>query len=214
ISHAIKRWVKIGHKIEEEEDIENAIKDLSGTHVSHLEPNRDKEKEKLGRINRISNWHEFTWPETGEDTVYICTRALPEFGKWNKIAPGQIDKIAKKHTFENHLQVIQHTHNLQNHGSYQRYNENNQRVFEVEKKQNEEMDIDPIFLTSKSNNVFVRGWALPESLKVNQKGPTKRLTEQIKELLMIMFHTGTTNPRLKMNANKMHEELLKKVSEG
>ncbi|RIB06476.1 hypothetical protein C2G38_2046756 [Gigaspora rosea] len=57
-------------------------------------------------------------------------------------------------------------------------------------------------------------WALPESLKVNQKGPTKRLIEQIKELLTIMFHTGTANPRLKMNANERHEELLKKVSEG
>ncbi|CAG8581761.1 7459_t:CDS:2, partial [Scutellospora calospora] len=29
ISHVIKRWVKIGHEIEEGEDIENAIKDLS-----------------------------------------------------------------------------------------------------------------------------------------------------------------------------------------
>ncbi|CAG8578335.1 20208_t:CDS:2 [Gigaspora rosea] len=58
------------------------------------------EKGKLGTINGISNWHKFTWPETGEDTGYICTRALPGFGKWNKIAPGQIDKIAKQHTFE------------------------------------------------------------------------------------------------------------------
>ncbi|CAG8668792.1 44590_t:CDS:2 [Gigaspora margarita] len=64
------------------------------------------------------------------------------------------------------------------------------------------------------NNVFVRGWALLESLKVNQKGPTKRITEQIKELLMIIFYTSTANSRLKMNANEMHEELLKKVSEG
>lgn len=58
------------------------------------------EKGKLGTINGISNWHEFTWPEIGEDCGYICTRALPEFGKWNKIAPGQIDKITKTHIFE------------------------------------------------------------------------------------------------------------------
>ncbi len=44
ISHAIKRWVRIGHEIEEGEDIENAIKDLSGTYISHLEPDRDKGK--------------------------------------------------------------------------------------------------------------------------------------------------------------------------
>ena len=29
-----------------------------------------------------------------------------------------------------------------------------------------------------------------------------------------MFHTGTANPRLKMNANEMHEELLKRAAEG
>ncbi len=29
-----------------------------------------------------------------------------------------------------------------------------------------------------------------------------------------MFHTGTANPRLKMNANEMHEELLKRVADG
>ncbi|CAG8821624.1 14426_t:CDS:2, partial [Gigaspora rosea] len=66
ISHVIKRWVKIGHEIEEGED----IKDLS-------------EKGKLGTINRISNWYEFTWPKTGEDTGYICTHALPGFDNEN-----------------------------------------------------------------------------------------------------------------------------------
>jgi len=34
------------------------------------------------------------------------------------------------------------------------------------------------------------------------------------QLLTVMFHTGTANPRLKMNANEMHEELLKRVADG
>ena len=45
-------------------------------------------------------------------------------------------------------------------------------------------------------------------------GQTKRITERVKELLTIMFHTGTANPRLKMNASEMHEELLKRVANG
>jgi len=51
-------------------------------------------------------------------------------------------------------------------------------------------------------------------LKVNQKQQIKRISEHIKELLTVMFHTGTANPRLKMNANEMHEELLKRVADG
>ncbi|CAG8711472.1 13069_t:CDS:1, partial [Funneliformis mosseae] len=33
----------------------------------------------------------------------------------------------------------------------------------------------------------------------------------VKELLIIMFHSDIADSRLKMNANKMYEELLKRV---
>ncbi|GET59441.1 uncharacterized protein OCT59_009352 [Rhizophagus irregularis] len=210
------RWVKIGHEIEEGEDIENAIKDLSGTHVSHLEPDRDKEKGKLGTINGISNWHEFTWPETGENTGYICTRALPEFGNWNKISHCQIDKITKSRTFGKPTPIYT-THTQPSKSwtvpltSRKENTQGDQEIQEVEEEQIEDMDIDPI---SKSAIVFGCGWALSENLKVNQKVPTKRITEHVKGLLTIMFHSGTANPRLKMNANEMHEELLKRVTDN
>ncbi|CAB4392569.1 unnamed protein product [Rhizophagus irregularis] len=210
------RWVKIGHEIEEGEDIENAIKDLSGTHVSHLEPDRDKEKGKLGTINGISNWHEFTWPETGENTGYICTRALPEFGNWNKISHCQIDKITKLRTFEKPTPIYT-THTQPSKSwtvpltSRKENTQGDQEIQKVEEEQIEDMDIDPI---SKSAIVFGCGWALSENLKVNQKVPTKRITEHVKGLLTIMFHSGSANPRLKMNANEMHEELLKRVTDN
>ncbi|CAG8808131.1 23585_t:CDS:1, partial [Cetraspora pellucida] len=54
--------------------------------------------------------------------------------------------------------------------------------------------------------------ALLESLKVNQKDLTKRITKQVKKLFTTMFHIGITNSRLKMNVNEMHKEVLKKVS--
>jgi hypothetical protein len=49
---------------------------------------------------------------------------------------------------------------------------------------------------------------------MNHKGPTKRITEHVKELLTVMFHSGTANPRMKINANEMHEELLKRATDN
>ncbi|RGB23102.1 hypothetical protein C1646_822251 [Rhizophagus diaphanus] len=163
ISHAIKRWVKIGHEIEGGEDIENAIKDLSGTHVSHLEPDRDK----------------------GENTGYICTRALPEFGNWNKISSGQIDKITKSRTFVKPTPCYT-THTQPSKSwtvpltSRKVNTPGDQEITEVEEEQIEDMDIDPI---SKSAIIFGCGWALSENLKVNQKVPTKQITESTLKFL-------------------------------
>ncbi|CAB5331811.1 unnamed protein product [Rhizophagus irregularis] len=174
------------------------------------------EKGKLGTINGISNWHEFTWPETGENTGYICTCALPEFGNWNKISHCQIDKITKSRTFEKPTPIYT-THTQPSKSwtvpltSRKENTQGDQEIQEVEEEQIEDMDIDPI---SKSAIVFGCGWALSENLKVNQKVPTKRITEHVKGLLTIMFHSGTANPRLKMNANEMHEELLKRVTDN
>ncbi|CAI2184943.1 4314_t:CDS:2 [Funneliformis geosporum] len=68
--------------------------------------------------------------------------------------------------------------------------------------------------TSQSAIVFVYGWALTEKLKANQKGLTKQITKCVKKLLTLMFHTGTANPRLKINASEMHEKLLKRIADG
>ena len=42
----MKRYVQLGYDITKGEDIENAIKELSGTHVANLQPNREIGKEK------------------------------------------------------------------------------------------------------------------------------------------------------------------------
>jgi hypothetical protein len=40
ISQAIKRYIKLGSDVESGGDIEEAIKNIAGTHVAHLTPNR------------------------------------------------------------------------------------------------------------------------------------------------------------------------------
>ena len=44
ISQAIKRYVKLGYDVDCGDDIESAIKDIAGVHVSNLNPNRDNGK--------------------------------------------------------------------------------------------------------------------------------------------------------------------------
>lgn len=44
ISQAIKRYVKLGYDVDCGNDIESAIKDIAGVHVSNLNPNRDNGK--------------------------------------------------------------------------------------------------------------------------------------------------------------------------
>lgn len=40
------------------------------------------------------------------------------------------------------------------------------------------------------------------------------MSPKVKNLLEIMFHTGTLNPNHKMSAESMHEELLKRARQG
>ncbi|GBC03512.1 hypothetical protein RclHR1_05170002 [Rhizophagus clarus] len=39
LTHAMKQYVRLGYKITEEQDIENAIQTLAETHIAYLEPN-------------------------------------------------------------------------------------------------------------------------------------------------------------------------------
>ncbi|CAG8796681.1 21540_t:CDS:2, partial [Dentiscutata erythropus] len=57
-------------------------------------------KKKLCTLPGISTWHEFTWPEMGDNAGYICTRSLPGFGPLYKFSPLQLQKITKDYVFE------------------------------------------------------------------------------------------------------------------
>ncbi|CAG8530420.1 23700_t:CDS:2 [Gigaspora rosea] len=44
ISYAIKRYVRIGYDISEGSDIVDAAKELSGTYLANIQPNRTKKE--------------------------------------------------------------------------------------------------------------------------------------------------------------------------
>ncbi|RHZ51763.1 hypothetical protein Glove_470g7 [Diversispora epigaea] len=160
-----KRYIKLGYNINSGDDIESAIKNIAGTRVANLNPNRDNDKAKLGTITGISNYQEWTWPTDEENSGYIFARALPG------IVLVDITNIT------------------------------NQEIVEIPTSHD-------------SPRFFFSGWALKENEKNKIREPVKRMTAEIKRLLEIMFHSGTANPHQKLNAQQMHEELLRRVEIG
>uniref|UniRef100_U9TB68 Uncharacterized protein n=1 Tax=Rhizophagus irregularis (strain DAOM 181602 / DAOM 197198 / MUCL 43194) TaxID=747089 RepID=U9TB68_RHIID len=179
ITHAIKRYVKLGYDITSGENIEDAIKDLAGTHVAHIQPNRSQDrKSTLGTIQGITNWAEWVWPNDTDEAGYIYGRALPGFGLWNKFSPNDTEIVEND---ESSAETIDPTD-------------------------------PPSDTISKSHESFYKGWALKENQKI--RTPVKRMVPEVKELLECMFHTGTANPRQKMSAQEMRNELLRRGYEG
>ena len=56
-----------------------------------------------------------------------------------------------------------------------------------------------------------KGWALKEKQTFGGKGTGKRMTKKVKSLLEQFFLNGNLNPRDKLTAQEMCDELLKYV---
>ena len=56
-----------------------------------------------------------------------------------------------------------------------------------------------------------KGWALKEKQIFGGRGTGKRITKKVKSLLELFFLNGNINARDKLNAQEMHDELLKYV---
>ncbi|RHZ64643.1 hypothetical protein Glove_321g25 [Diversispora epigaea] len=204
ISQAMKRYIKLGSNIESGDDIEEAIKYIAGTHVANLIPNRSDEKNTLGTIHGIRALQEWSWPTEGENEGFILGRPLPGIGEWKKWSPAQIKKISKTKTFEKSdpicstytqpdklwtMPIVSLSDTIEN--NKEKKNRDNKENFK-----NEETFL---FL----------GARVPMDIDENS-----RINEQVKNLLEIMFHIGTANPRQKLSAEQMYEELLERVNNG
>ncbi|CAB4495309.1 unnamed protein product [Rhizophagus irregularis] len=91
IDHAIKRYIRIGHNLDEGEKIQTAIADLGGTSVANLEPIRDNHKVKT--IAGITKLFYFEWPIDGDYAGYIRAQCLPHIGSWSQFSPFEISKL-------------------------------------------------------------------------------------------------------------------------
>ncbi|CAB4442453.1 unnamed protein product [Rhizophagus irregularis] len=219
----MKRYVKLGYDVISGDDIELAVKGIAGVRVSNLNPNRNNDKAKLGTITGISNLQEWTWPTDEEKVGYIHARALPEIGEWKEWSLEKIEKIVKKRKIEKlNSTFTSHTQSIKQWNIPILNKENKQDLTQSESRQEYVNQIlsdltnleNNRSLETKSQQTFTSGWALKENEKTRQRGPVKRISPQVKYLLESMFHTGTANPRQKLNAQQMHEELLKRAELG
>ncbi|RHZ69121.1 hypothetical protein Glove_290g83 [Diversispora epigaea] len=102
ITHAIKRYIRIGYDIKEGQDIVEAGKNIAGTHFANIEPNRiehetnddtGKKKPKVKTIPGISKYFYWEWPIDAPLEGYIQARPLPHIGSWTQFSPAMISKL-------------------------------------------------------------------------------------------------------------------------
>jgi hypothetical protein len=72
--------------------IGEAIQNIRGTLVTHLEPNRSKRK-KVETLAGIAELYEWYWPCEGEYSGFIQARKLPHIGNFINFSPSKINKI-------------------------------------------------------------------------------------------------------------------------
>ncbi|UZO19770.1 uncharacterized protein OCT59_011041 [Rhizophagus irregularis] len=107
-----KEWrIKLGFEIRNGENIQEAIEDIAGIRIAHLEPDRDNEnkKNKVKTIPGISNYFEWRWPEEEGLDGCIQARTLPQIGEWKTFTPNQISNWAKAGMHMPQPQISLHT---------------------------------------------------------------------------------------------------------
>ncbi|RHZ77227.1 hypothetical protein Glove_184g100 [Diversispora epigaea] len=220
ISQAMKRYIRLGSNIESGDDIEEAIKNIAGTHVANLMPSRSNEKNILETIHGIRVLQEWSWPTDGENVGFILGRSLPGIGDWKKWSPVQIEKISKNKIFEKPDPICStHTQSTKSWTvpiitlSKNIDVEENKNIENIQEFLDTNISMD-IGEDSISHFEFTYGWALKENQKNKQCEPIKRINDRVKNLLETMFHTGTANPRQKLSAEQMYTELLEQVHQG
>ncbi|RHZ82825.1 hypothetical protein Glove_103g290 [Diversispora epigaea] len=104
ITHAFKRYLRIGFDLKTGNDIVEAAKGLSGAAIANIEPNRNnnlieedeieisntknkKTKAKIKTIKGISKFYFFEWPIEGKYDGYIHARPLPHVEEWSNFTP-------------------------------------------------------------------------------------------------------------------------------
>ncbi|GBC03511.1 hypothetical protein RclHR1_05170001 [Rhizophagus clarus] len=189
ISQSIRRRVKLGFEIRNSENIQEAIKDIAGICVAHLEPDRDNDG-------------------------YIQARALPHIGEWKTFTPNQISNWMKDEVHMPQPQISLHTtlksfwkipipHSSMGKG----------------KQLQEELENQGIMVNEKENRagmieILENKMTLKHNQKYGKKGSGKRITPQVIALLERFFLDGNVHKNRRMNENNMRDKLVEKQESG
>ncbi|CAG8761317.1 9714_t:CDS:1, partial [Gigaspora rosea] len=122
IAHAINQYVRVGGDLEEGSDIVTATKNLAGTYLANIEPNRNqkknenenfenkgKKKPRVETIAGISKHNFWQWPIAGSLAGYIVARPLPHFGASVHFSPAMIANLCNEEIFRPEPKISSHT---------------------------------------------------------------------------------------------------------
>ncbi|CAB5197814.1 unnamed protein product [Rhizophagus irregularis] len=235
ISHAIKRYVRIGYDIKGGQDIVEAGKNLAGTYFANIEPNRNensenfeqtsnnarkKKKPKVKTIPGISKYFYWEWPVEGPLAGFIQARSLPHIGSWTRFSPAEISDLYDGSIVQPQPTVSTHTQASSNWTMPMP-----QLNVDVSDDVLDFTDqLDHRNITNRNQNSqhpntnlvdkdfqLPKGWALKENQVFGGKGSGKRMTKKVKSLLERFFLNGNINLQDKLTAQGMRDELLKYV---
>ncbi|CAB5141873.1 unnamed protein product [Rhizophagus irregularis] len=235
ISHAIKKYVRLGFDLTTGEDIEKALDGLSGTAIAYLKPNRDQRSQSnVKTIPGISNWFEWSWPTEGPLAGYICARDLPNFGEMMTFS---VSKFTKTELVQPEPMVVTNT----NHWDLRRWtvdklkDELNRRNihFDIGMGQGELANLlkqeigEESQIGEKSREDFSKtdidenqifhlqlGWALKCNQKYGKKGSGKRLVKEVVTALTHFFMVGQRDPSDRYTAKDMLDRLKEMAENG
>ncbi|CAG8448960.1 336_t:CDS:10 [Scutellospora calospora] len=196
IAYAIKHYVQLGYNINERENIVEAIKNIKGTSVANIQPNRNYKGIKKPKLSGISNWFEFKWPIEEELIGFICARALPHFGTWNNFSPAVInksrDEIEQLCPDPTRLLISEIKKELDQRSLEYDAKENRGNLINLLKANIQQETSTMIKEMNDTHELYivVDDEALKENQIYRKKGGGKCMTETVKEILKSFFHAG------------------------
>ncbi|RHZ71753.1 hypothetical protein Glove_253g31 [Diversispora epigaea] len=220
IAHAIKRYVRVEFEIKEGIDIENAIKDLYGTSIGELNPNREKNDKKIKSLVGIFNMNEWKWPIDGPFAGSILARSLPNIGDFTNYSFTQIQKLSKSEIIKPSLTFTTPSvpkylwtipmPNLSNTNSKRiRIHTPNENLEQISNRIIDEKSN----ITVDAEFQLAPRWVLKANQKFGRRGGTK-MSKKIITLLQGFFHAGNADKSDRYSANDMLSELTHMANNG
>ncbi|RHZ83126.1 hypothetical protein Glove_99g287 [Diversispora epigaea] len=194
-----------------------------------------KKKPKIKTISGISKYFYWEWPIEAPLAGYIQAKALPHIGSWTQFSPAIISNLCNDsieqpqpmvstHTqaFSKWTMLIPHLNddttedlNLQQDDTTEDLNlqqDDTNEDLNLQRDTNEDLNSQQGAQHSVDKNFpLPKGWALKEKQTFGGKGTEKRMTKKVKSLLERFFLNGNLNPRDKLTAQEMRNELLNYV---
>ncbi|CAB4382709.1 unnamed protein product [Rhizophagus irregularis] len=177
--------------------------------------------------HRISKYFYWKWPTEGPLAGFIQARSFPHIGSWSQFSPAVISDLCDGPIVQPQPTLSIHTQATSTWTMLmpQLNVDVSDDIIDIANQPNNQSDTEnnssninrnPNWQHPTANSIdkdfqLPKGWALKQNQIFGGKGSEKRMTKKVKSLLELFFLNGNINPQDKLNAQEMHDELLKYV---